>query len=120
MTIANLATDEDLARLQKKRHKYNASATVVDGIRFDSRREAKRYVALAALVRAGRISDLQLQPRFPLHARSGKLLGEYRADFAYTLNGERRVEDVKGVRTPLYKWKARHAEADHGIVVREV
>ena len=46
--------------------KYNNSKVVVDGITFDSRREAKRYRELSLLLRAGEIRNLELQKRFEL------------------------------------------------------
>ena len=51
-------------------HKYNAIPTTVDGIRFASKREARRYLELKLLQKAGHISDLELQPRFRLMSAS--------------------------------------------------
>lgn len=47
-----------------KTNKYNAKKTIIDGIEFDSRTEAKRYGELKILERGGIISGLTLQPRF--------------------------------------------------------
>lgn len=80
------------------------------------------------------ISDLQLQPRFPLHAvrpfPGGSLspvyddpvkIGEYRADFQYKRGDITFVEDVKGgADTTLSAWKRKHAEAEHGIKIQVV
>ena len=70
--------------------KYGARPVTVDGIRFASTREATRYGELTLLARAGQITDLTLQPEFPLHAPGlgpgdapCELVGKYRADFAY-------------------------------------
>lgn len=107
-----------------RRSKYGALPTMVDGIKFASKAEARRYGALRLLERAGEISELELQPRFPLIVHfwdEQERIGEYRGDFAYYDRlGERIVEDVKGFKTPLYKWKKRHVEAQYGIVIREV
>lgn len=93
-------------------HKYNAKKTVVDGIKFDSKKEAERYKELKALERVGKIERLELQPRFTLmdgFRYEGKAVRkiEYVADFLYrdlsTL--ELVVEDVKGVKTDVYKLK---------------
>lgn len=92
-----------------RRNKYNAIKTVVDGIKFDSRKEAARYQELKILRRAGEIRDLELQPRFLLQDKF-KLDGvthrkiEYVADFKYWDNKEKKwiIEDVKGVRTQVY------------------
>lgn len=85
--------------------KFNAKKIVIDGITFDSISEGKRYSELKLLEKAGKIKDLKLQPKFPL------LLDEknrfYIADFQYIEvdTGKEVVEDVKGVKTPVYKLK---------------
>lgn len=101
--------------------KYNAVASVVDGIRFDSKAEARRYVELKGLARAGVITSLELQPRFLLQdgfeyqgKRERKI--EYVADFRY-YDVERKVtvvEDVKGVKTDVYKLKRKLFLARYG------
>lgn len=109
------------AALRGKRSKYGARPTVVDGVRFASRREADRYVTLCWRVRAGEIRDLELQPRYPLHAPNGAKVGTYVADFRYVdADGVTHVEDAKGMPTPLYRWKRRHVEAEYGLLVEEV
>jgi hypothetical protein len=96
-----------------RRHKYNAQRTQVDGITFDSKKEAKEYQNLKLLERVGAITDLQLQPAFLLQAAymdsSGKRQRaiHYVADFAYTQEGRRIVVDVKGMQTPVFKLKAK-------------
>jgi hypothetical protein len=116
--------------------KYRAVPTVVDGIRFHSKREAVRYVELKLLEKVGEIWDLELQPCFPLlvpstsgqAVRAAKAIayggtfriGEYRGDFRYKERGGTVVEDSKGFRTPLYRWKKRHVEIQYGIEIREV
>jgi hypothetical protein len=105
------------------RHKYGAVATVVNGIRFDSKAEARRYGELQLLVRAGQIHGLLLQPVFVLHAHGPHgvvKVGKYVCDFAYQEQGALVYEDVKGVATPLYRWKRKHCEAEHGVTIREV
>jgi hypothetical protein len=107
---------------RRRKHKYGAKACVVDGVKFDSRREARRYLQLRLLERAGQIRELQLQPVFRLHALGGAVVGKYIADFRYidVSRGEPVTEDVKGMRTTIYRWKARHMLAEYGITVREV
>lgn len=116
--------------------KYHAKPTVVDNIRFASQKEARRYRELKLLERAGEIWDLELQPRFPLSVPSttgtiggaAKVLagtfdgriGEYRGDFAYLDRTGRVVEDVKGFKTALYRWKKKHVEKQYGITIREI
>lgn len=102
------------------RSKYHAVPTVIDGIRFASKAEARRYQELLVLQRAGEIRELELQPRYRLHVNGWKL-GEYRADFRYrTRDGETVVEDVKGMLTPMYRWKKKHVAAEYGVDVVEV
>lgn len=93
-------------------HKYNAKKTVVDGIKFDSKKEAERYKELKALELVGKIDRLELQPRFLLQdgfRYEGKAIRkiEYVADFLYRdlSTYELVVEDVKGVKTDVYKLK---------------
>ena len=109
-----------------KRHKYGAKPTTVDGIRFASQAEARRYRELTLLLRAGKILWLQCQPSFDLvvdDAAKGRdvKVGRYVADFRYTMpNGVMVVEDVKGVRTPIYRLKKKMVEALYGITVVEI
>jgi len=109
----------------KGRSKYAAAPTVVDGIRFASKREAQRYGELKLLEKAGAINRLRLQPKFPLTV-VGETIGHYVGDFQYydvSPNGSLGrcvVEDVKGVATALYKWKKKHVEAQYGIQIREI
>lgn len=92
--------------------KYNAKKTVVDGIEFDSLREADRYCELKLLEKANEIRNLELQPRFLLqdkfvdkHGKTHRKI-EYVADFLYIDKDDNAiVEDVKGVLTDVYKLK---------------
>ena len=107
----------------KRPHKYGAKPTEVDGIRFASMKEAKRYQELKLLERAGEITALGLQPAYDLVAGEDRtVIGVYRADFIY-FDVRRKttvVEDVKGFRTPVYRLKKKFVEAQYGITVREV
>jgi len=102
----------------RKLNKYKAIKTVVDGIKFDSKKEARRYCQLKLLVEAGKISELRLQPRFDLIVEGSKC-GFYKADFEYVEGGKRIIEDVKGVLTPVYKLKKKLIKAIYGIDVFE-
>lgn len=104
--------------------KYGAIPTEVDGIRFASRAEARRYGVLRLLEAAGEIADLELQPSFELVV-NGVKVATYRADFRYrdVATGETVVEDVKGGRatvTPVYRLKRRLVLALYGIEIKEV
>lgn len=101
--------------------KYRNVPTEVDGIRFASRREANRYCELMLLVRAGTISNLELQPRYNLTI-NGVKVATYVADFRYeeSATGAVVVEDAKGVRTPVYRLKKKLMSAIFGVSIREV
>lgn len=110
-----------LADLKPKRaSKYGNESMYVDGIRFDSKKEGRRYGDLKLLERAGQIRNLERQPKFPF-VIGDVYVCEYRADFAYFENNERVIEDVKskGTKTPIFKLKMRLMEACYpGVVVR--
>ena len=90
--------------------KYHAKKTTIDGIEFDSAREAKRYAKLRDMAEAGEIQGLRLQVPFellPSFECDGVKYREmkYVADFVYYRDGKVVGEDVKGVKTPEYKLK---------------
>ena len=115
--------------------KYRNKPTVVDGIRFASKKEAGRYGELKLLERIGEITDLELQPRFNFKLPNGALLRAgklgkpraYIADFRYREREKSQgrdvyrviVEDVKGMKTELYKWKRDLMRDLNGITIRE-
>lgn len=123
-------------------NKYHNKKYMRDGILFDSRKEARRYVELKAMQNAGIIQDLQLQVKYVLiptqreesteryktgknkgKLKAGKLLEKecsYIADFVYWENGKIVVEDVKGIRTEAYKIKRKLMLKEYGIRVKEV
>lgn len=120
-----------------KTSKYGSHKTVVDGIEFDSKKEAMRYAELRTLEKAGAIHDLKMQVKFVLipaqrepdkeGPRGGKVKGKllerecsYIADFTYYENGVFVVEDTKGFRTPDYKIKRKLMLWVHGVRIREV
>ncbi len=104
----------------KAQHKYRAVRTKVGDLTFDSKKEARRYGELVALQAAGKISGLRFQVPFKLHAGNGNLIGKYVADFVYDEAGRVVVEDVKGFKTPMYRWKKKHLKAEYGIEIQEV
>ena len=109
-------------------NKYRNQPETVDGIRFDSRKEANRYAELQLLERAGKITELQRQVPYvliPKQVRGGKVIERpvvYKADFAYRdeETGEDVVEDVKGLRTKEYIIKRKLMLWEYGIRVKEV
>lgn len=106
--------------------KYRAKKTVIDGIKFDSKKEAKRYIVLKALERNGDIENLTLQPRFLLQEgfrKNGKAYRkiEYVADFMYEQDGKLIIEDVKGIKTDVYKLKQKLFEKRYqDLTIKEI
>jgi len=108
--------------------KYGNRKITVDGITFDSQKEAVRYQELLLLQRAGQIFNLQRQVPFvliPKQERNGKVVERavvYKADFVYTENGEDVVEDVKSeaTKTKEYIIKRKLLLWQFGIRIREV
>jgi hypothetical protein len=101
-------------------NKYHNKKTVVDGITFDSKREAERYCDLRLLEKGKVIENLERQKRFELIPKSehGKAL-YYVADFVYSENGKKVVEDCKGVRTAVYALKRRLVAERYGFQIKE-
>jgi hypothetical protein len=91
--------------------KYHSTPTEVNGIRFDSKREANRWAELRLMERAGKIQKLKRQVKYlliPSQYRDGKCIereASYIADFVYIKDGRLVVEDCKGFRTPEYRLK---------------
>ncbi len=100
------------------RNKYRAKKCVIDGIKFDSQKEGRRYTALKLLERSGTIKDLELQPKYDLIV-NGYRVGFYKADFRYIENDKLVVEDVKGMKTPIYNLKKKMIKAIYNIDIFE-
>lgn len=115
--------------LEKSKYRNEKAVRIMpNGTRrtFDSRKEARRYDELAALLKRGYIQDLRLQQTFTLQESYVDASGEtvrsitYKADFVYTLpNGQRVIEDTKGVRTEAYRMK-RKMMLERGYVIKEI
>ena len=118
--------------------KYKNKKIEVDGIAFDSKKEAKRYQELKSLEQAGKISDLRLQVKYTLippqytDVQDGgkskvKCIEReitYIADFVYKdSDGELHVEDVKNPylrKEPRYVMKRKMMLYFYGIIIEEV
>lgn len=106
--------------------KYGNRKVWVDGLLFDSVKEARRWRELCFLEQCGEISDLRRQVPFTLipAQREGKRVIEravtYRADFVYTENGETVVEDTKGFRTKDYILRRKLMLWVHKIKIKEI
>ena len=126
------------------RSKYKAVKTTIDGITFDSKKEAKRYTELKLLEKTGMITHLELQPKYDIIINGVKVCS-YKPDFRYftvrqenneqcynskgewqtpTMTGDKEgqiVEDVKGFKTPIYRLKKKLVEACYpGTQIKEV
>ena len=124
------AVEKSLKRPILKGRKYRNQKVVIDGITFDSKREAGRYQELKALAARNLIEDLRHQVPFELapgvrfsDEKRAKPALRYVADFAYKLDGRLIVEDVKSsitAKAAAYRIKRHLMLAVHGIEVREV
>lgn len=121
--------------------KFGNKKSTVDGILFDSKKEADRYLELKLMERLGTIRDLQRQvafelipaqyERFARYSKNGRRLEDgirciekkcvYIADFVYEQDGKKVVEDVKSkaTRTPEYIIKRKLMLERFGIRIRE-
>jgi hypothetical protein len=116
--------------VSKRTHKYGAKPTIIDGVRFASKAEARRYQELRLLEKAGEVKELELQPKFPLHvpvkgrANLFQQVAFYVADFRYRRGprGVLVIEDVKSkpTKTPVYRLKKRMFETQYGLDITEV
>lgn len=101
-------------------NKYGAIKIEIDGIIFDSRKESRRYSELRLLEKAGVIKDLKCQPKIDITVNH-KHICNYIADFQYINEwGELVIEDVKGMKTPVYRLKKKLVEAIYGFSISEV
>lgn len=105
-------------------NKYHAKKTVVDGMTFDSRREADRYLVLKGMEEDGSIEDLRRQVRYelvPAFDVDGKHYRpvSYVADFVYVEDGKTVVEDVKGMKTDAYRLKSKLFARRYRLSIRE-
>lgn len=109
------------------RTKYGAKSTILDGVKFASKREAKRWTELQLLERGGEIANLVRQFKISMEGRDGPILtptgrkAAYVADFVYYDNRLKCcvIEDAKGFPTPEYKLK-RAILAAMGLPIKEV
>lgn len=120
-------------------NKYGNKKSTIDGMTFDSKKEAQHYLNLKLLEKGGVIKNLQRQVKYVLipaqrepdkvGARGGVIKGKlierecaYIADFVYKdlEKGELVVEDTKGFRTPEYIIKRKLMLYQYGIRIKEI
>ena len=98
------------------RHKFNAKPTELDGIKFSSKKEAKRYQELKLLQSNGEV--LFFLDQVPFRLPGGI---KYRCDFlVFWKDGTVTIEDVKGFVTDMYKTKKKMVEALYPIEITEI
>lgn len=103
-------------------NKYRNRRVEVDGVKFDSAKEARRFQDLWLLEKSGVIKGLDRQKRYVFEL-NGVRIGSYVADHTYTENGKFIVEDVKSEFTrklPMYRLKKKMMKAFFGIEILEV
>lgn len=123
--------------MYRKKNKYKNKKVTVDGIVYDSQKEAVRWQELKLLERGGLIQNLRRQVKFELAEtkRQPDIIGKrggitkgkvilrscsYIADFVYEENGVQVVEDTKGFKTKEYEVKKKWLYDKYGILIKEV
>lgn len=97
-----------------KKQKFNAKKTIIDGITFDSKREAKHYLVIRDMLKKGEIMnferqvEIELQPSFTtiVNGKKSKVRPiRYVADFVLYYPGRTEIVEVKGFSTQAFKMK---------------
>ena len=96
--------------------KYKNVKVKLDGITFDSKKEAVHYAYLKSLEKRGIITDLQLQTKLDFKI-DGKKIFTYKPDFEYNDENGHHIVDVKGIQTPVFKLKKKLIEAQYKIKI---
>lgn len=119
--VGHLNQHLKVSQPKKKKSKYGNKKCVVDDIEFDSIKEADYYRKLKILLKAGKIGLLELQKEYELNP-GGTYSLKYLADFVFidSRTGEKKIVDVKGFRTAVYRKKKRLMWRVHGIKVIEI
>jgi hypothetical protein len=112
-----------IAKEKPSKYKNRRATRIIDGkeVKFHSEMEARRYDQLALMQHQRAIDSLRLQHRFALDMNN-EFITTYVADFSY-FDAERQrfvVEDVKGVKTEVYRLKKKMMKAQYGIDIQEV
>lgn len=104
--------------------KYHSKKVYIGDLKFDSKREAYRYLELKSMLDSGKITDLKMQvpytlvPAFNLGKKRYRKM-EYVADFVYNKDGQQVVEDTKGFKTEVYKIKKKLMAYIYQIEIKE-
>lgn len=126
--MINLSTQEYLETFHgqkaKRKRKFNNTIVTLDGHRFDSKAESRRYLVLRDMAIKRQITDLQIHPKYKFEGvltEKGRPY-TYCADFVYydKRTNEIVVEDVKGMKTAVYKMKKSLMKYFYNISVKEI
>ena len=88
-----------------KPHKYKAKPVKTEEGYFASTKEYNDWQKLRLLERAGAITDLKRQVKFPLNGPAGIRVCDYIADATFIENGQQVCYDSKGMITDVYRIK---------------
>lgn len=108
-----------------KTNKYHAVKETVGNLKFDSKKERQRFDELMVLLKAGQIRDLKLQHEFTLQGAFTDTDGnrtraiKYIADFTYWQGNLFVIEDVKGMKTDVYRMKKKMM-SEKGLTITEI
>lgn len=91
--------------------KYNNHPTKIDGWKFDSKSEAKRYLELKLLKESGEVIGFDVHPSFAL-TPTVRYVGDF---LVYYEDGRIEVEDVKAIETQAFKIKKRLFNESHPL-----
>lgn len=126
-TAPAITATQARALLSKPRRKYGNKHVIVGSQRFDSMREARRWLVLEGRLRRGEISGLERQVTYVL-APSVKIAGEkrarpalrFKADFRYveTASGQTIVDDTKGYSDTAFRIRQHLMKSVHNVDVR--
>ena len=100
----------------KSRLKYNNVKKEVDGKKFDSTKESKRYLELKSMVERGEISELHEQVKFTF-AHNGVKICSYIADFTYNKDGKEVQEFLRSTQQRIKELKEQLQEIDNVMEV---
>ena len=106
-------------QMSKKPRVKNTKRKMVNGIEFDSTREARAWQDLCLQQQAGQITGLRRQVEFPI-AINGKQVCSYWADFVFQRGGKQVVADAKGFRTEIYRLKRKLMLAAYNVEIEEL
>jgi hypothetical protein len=99
--------------------KYRAIKTTINGITFDSKREAYYYQIYSRLEELGEIHNLKLQTSLPF-ILNGKKIFTYKPDFEFDDENGHHIVDVKGIETPVFRLKKKLIEAQYSVKIEVV